>query len=95
MIGIVEVKARYKYIEKVKRNFFKNWETVNNSLPNSVSRIWVARDSKLFEGKLLHCEEHRIHVALKLNCPSKRNLLLPLFMGTIRESLQEIFRGNY
>lgn len=104
LFGLVEVKINLRNRELFAKRIFRSWELAYNSLPNAVSRIWVAWNPNLFEGSQLHSHEQAITLRMK----NKNNLNLgpkpfkfmkgwlrhPRFKPILRDSWEEYKVGN-
>lgn len=54
---------------------------VFNSIPNSVSRIWVAWNPNILEGKQLHCNEQAITLSIKIKSHPHDTFILTVVYG--------------
>lgn len=71
IIGLVEVKVRENNRKTIENSILRNWEVIHSSLPNSVSRIWVAWNPGSFQGQVTACSEQ--HITCKMSFKNSHN----------------------
>lgn len=94
LIGLLEVKIRESNFKRITSRLFRNWKTLHNSLTNSVSRILLAWNPNLFQGKLLHCTDQSITASFTL-LSSKGNeeiILTAVYGYNERSNRRELWR---
>lgn len=93
LFGLVEVKINLKNRELFAKRIFRSWELAYNSLPNAVSRIWVAWNPYLFEGSQLHSHEQAITLRMKnKNNPGDIFILTVVYGYNAKSNRRESWR---
>lgn len=81
IIGLLEVKVRQQNSKPILNKIFRNWEVFQNSLPNTVSRIWVGLNPALFHAHIIHNEEQCITCKVIVKNQNQDSFYLTMVYG--------------